>query len=105
MTARKRQYPRKVREKIKWGKYAVLVLVLFLFYLFGNVWQSVFITRLTQRNARLSSELRKIQAENSLLHVEIEQLKEPARIRTILEKKMSLTDAKTINVFIENEKE
>ncbi len=105
MSARKRQYPRKVREKIKWGKYAVLVLVLFIFYLFGNVWQSVFITRLTQRNARLNSELLRIQAENALLHVEIEKLKDPHRIRNILENQIPLTDAETINIFRENQNE
>ncbi|MDZ7721903.1 MAG: hypothetical protein U5R06_03505 [candidate division KSB1 bacterium] len=95
----RQKLPKKQRNAVRWGRYAVILLVLLTVYFFTNVWQSVSITRLLRQNSELKADLRTLKNKNALLVVQHDSLTRPERIRAVLKGKVQLQNAETINIF------
>ena len=95
---RDKSLPLNQRAKLKFGKNAMLVLGLFGVYCFVNVWQNVSITHLNRQNENLRNELRAIERQCDMLILEVEALKDPDRLRRVLNEKMKLVPAEKINI-------
>lgn len=91
--------PRKQKSVVKWGKYAVILLVLLAVYFFTNIWQSVSITRLLRQNGELKAELVTLENENALLTIKHDSLTNPDRIKAVLDGRIKLQNATTINIY------
>lgn len=90
--------PKKQREKLKFGKNAGIVLMLFAVYCFVNVWQNVSITHLIRRNETLRRELTQLTRQCDSMTFELEQLKEPDHIKRTLKGVSHLVPAETITI-------
>jgi hypothetical protein len=90
--------PKRQREKLKFGKNAGIVLMLFAVYCFVNVWQNVSITHLIRRNEALRRELTQINRQCDTMSFELEQLKEPDHIKRMLKGVSQLVPAETITI-------
>ena len=95
---RKIHLPRKQRAKLRFGKNAMIVLGLFAIYCFVNVWQNVSIAYLNRQNENLRKELQELNRQTAQLTLDIEQLKNPRRIREELARHMTLVPAEKINI-------
>ena len=95
---RKPQLPRKHRIKLKFGVNAMMILGLFAVYCFVNVWQNARINHWNRQNEELRKELHAMQRECDTLTLEIEELKDPERIRRALSETITLVPAKKINI-------
>jgi hypothetical protein len=90
--------PKRQREKLRFGKNAGIVLLLFAVYCFVNVWQNVSITHLIRRNEVLRRELMQINRQCDMMTFELEQLKEPDHIKKSLKGIAQLVPAETITI-------
>lgn len=95
----RQKLPKNQRDAVRWGRYAVILLVLLTVYFFANVWQSVSITRLLRQNSELKADLQSLKNKNALLVVQRDSLTSPERIREVLKGKVQLQNAETINIF------
>ncbi len=97
-TAQKTSLSNRLKANLKFGKNATIVLSLFGIYCFVNVWQNVSITYLNRQNENLRNELKALERECDMLTLELEELKDPERIRRVLSEKMKIVQAEKINI-------
>lgn len=97
-TERKPALPKKQRAKLRFGKNAAIFLGLFGLYCFGNVWQNVSIAHLNRQNENLRKELVSLQRACDDLTLDVERLKDPARINEALSESMDLEPAEKVNI-------
>lgn len=90
--------PQSQRATLKFGVNAMIVLGLFGIYCFVNVWQNVSITYLNRQNESLRNELKVLERQCDMLTLELEELKDPERIRHVLSEKRKIVPAKKINI-------
>ncbi len=95
---KKKSLPKKERAKLRFGKNALVFIGLFGIYCFVNVWQNVSITYLNRQNERLRNDLLALQRACDDLTFEVEQLKDPDRIRKVLSESIPLVPAEKVNI-------
>lgn len=98
VSPQKKTLSKKLRDNLRFSKSAVIVLSLFGIYCFVNVWQNVSITYLNRQNENLRNELKSLERQCDILTLELEELKDPDRIRRVLSEKMKIVPAEKINI-------
>ncbi|MBD3384250.1 hypothetical protein GF407_04910 [candidate division KSB1 bacterium] len=91
-------------KKSRTKKIWVWGVVVFAFFCFLKVWQSVHIDQMYRQNARLEQELTKLENENALLTARIEWLKREERIVAIARKRLGLVKAPKISLEVNHKK-
>ena len=76
----------------------MIVLGIFTLYCFVNVWQNASITYLNRQNEDLRNDLKSLERQCDMLTLELEELKDPERVRRVLSEKMNIVPAEKINI-------
>lgn len=98
VSPQKKSLSKKIKDNLRFSKNAVIVLGIFALYCFVNVWQNVSITYLNRQNEDLRHDLKSLERECDMLTLELEELKDPERIRRVLSEKMKIVPAEKINI-------
>ncbi len=98
ITPTKKSLSKKIRDNLKFSKTAMIVLGFFALYCFVNVWQNVSITYLNRQNEDLRNDLKSLERQCDMLTLELEELKDPERIRRVLGEKIKIVPAEKINI-------
>ncbi len=99
VSPQKKSMSKRIKDNLKFGKNAMIVLGLFALYCFVNVWQNASITYLNRQNEDLRNDLKSLERQCDMLTLELEALKNPERIRRVLSEKMKIVPAEKINIF------
>lgn len=94
----KKTLSQRIKNNLKFGKSAMIVLGIFTLYCFVNVWQNASITYLNRQNEDLRNDLKSLERQCDMLTLELEELKDPERVRRVLSEKMTIVPAEKINI-------